>query len=166
MSSELNELRSRLTAEQRDLLEERLRGRGAGTRQAIPPAPRGGPLPLSFAQERLWFLDKLGLGAAYNMAQVMRLSGPLDVDVLRRSLEAIVTRHEILRTVYVEHEGEPRQVIRSAGRVPLAVTDLSGAGPDEQSREIRRLAERESSTPERPWESSWRYGPTRPSMRW
>src|SRR5271163_1222247 len=60
------------------------------------------PIPLSFAQERLWFLDQLQpASSTYNLPIVMRASGTLDVDLLRRSLSEIVRRHEVLRTRFI-----------------------------------------------------------------
>src|SRR5690606_30773300 len=78
-------------------------------------------LPLSFAQERLWFLWKLAPGStAYNMPVSVRLRGPLDRAALSRALDGVVARHEILRTRYVETDGRPRQVIDPPGPVELA----------------------------------------------
>src|SRR5829696_2572759 len=73
----------------------------------IQPVDRSGPLPLSFAQWRLWFLDQLGIpGAAYHMPTHMRLKGELDRNALVRALERVVARHEALRTTFAEVDGE------------------------------------------------------------
>ncbi|MBA2891471.1 non-ribosomal peptide synthetase [Nonomuraea soli] len=94
---------------------------------AIERASREGPLPLSFAQERLWFLWKLAPGStAYNMPVSVRLRGPLDRDALARALGGIVARHEILRTRYVEADGKPLQVVD-----PPAPVELGDAAPGE-----------------------------------
>ncbi len=77
--------------------------------QALPPigrASREGPLVLSFAQQRLWFLAQLGAGDTYHMPMGLRLSGALDADALRRSLDRLVARHEALRSVFVSVEGQ------------------------------------------------------------
>ncbi|WP_045761457.1 amino acid adenylation domain-containing protein, partial [Xanthomonas albilineans] len=82
---------------------------------AIVPSPRNGPLPLSFAQQRLWFLDVHGhSGAAYALAYVLRLHGTLDTTALRRALNRIVARHEILRTRFATIDGQPQQMIAPA----------------------------------------------------
>ncbi|HEX7241707.1 MAG TPA: amino acid adenylation domain-containing protein, partial [Longimicrobiaceae bacterium] len=94
-------------------VDARLRA-GDGT-QAPPlvPVPRDGTLPLSFAQQRLWFLDRMEPGsAAYNVPAALRVRGDLDVEALRRALEEVVRRHEALRTVFPSTGGEPVQVVR------------------------------------------------------
>ena len=107
MSGEADVRRAQLSAAKRELMMRRLRGEAGGAGPTILRAPRSGPLPLSFNQERLWFLDRLGLGSAYNMGQVVRLRGVLDVDALQQALDAVVARHEVLRTGYPEMGGEP-----------------------------------------------------------
>ncbi|HEY0602653.1 MAG TPA: amino acid adenylation domain-containing protein [Herpetosiphonaceae bacterium] len=100
----------------------------------IPRAARDGDLPLSFAQRRLWFLEQLEAhGAAYNIPLALRMSGSLNIDALRRSLNTIVARHEALRTVFVARDGEPVQVILEEMCIDLPVRDLSSS--DEAERE-------------------------------
>ncbi|HEV2735978.1 MAG TPA: amino acid adenylation domain-containing protein, partial [Longimicrobiaceae bacterium] len=126
-------------------LVEGLRG-GAAAAPPIEPVPRGRPLPLSFAQQRLWLVDRMEPGnPAYNIPYALRLRGALDVDALRRSLEALVKRHEPLRTVFAEHAGEPVQVIRAGAPPAFGVLDLSGL-PDAEG-EARRLAGEEALRP-------------------
>ena len=85
-------------------------------------------LPASFAQQRLWFLDQLeGGGAGYNVPAATRLRGPLEVDALERAINALVERHESLRTVFTLVDGVPHQVIRPPRPVTLTVVDLSDA---------------------------------------
>jgi hypothetical protein len=89
---------------------------------AIEPQPRSGDLPLSFAQERLWFLDQLGLvGAAYNTVMALRLEGVLDVEALERSLTELIRRHESLRTRYKAHQGIAIQIIDPPASLPLPI---------------------------------------------
>ncbi|RKI58436.1 amino acid adenylation domain-containing protein, partial [Corallococcus sp. AB049A] len=83
--------------------------------EPIPTVPRDGALPLSFAQQRMWFLDRMEPGQAhYNLPLALRLTGPLDVDVLRRTFTELVRRHEPLRTTFEEHDGQPLQRIHAA----------------------------------------------------
>lgn len=92
----------------------------------ITPGDRTALHPLSYAQERLWFLDQLGLtGSAYNIGKALRLQGDLNRVALINGLRALVQRHEILRTHFVLHEGEPRQVIDPQDCIELLEKDLS-----------------------------------------
>ncbi len=96
---------------------------------ALIPLPRDGrKIPLSFPQERVWFLDRLSGGGnrAYNFQVTLWLSGALDVGAFHRTLEEIVRRHEVLRTSFPEVDGEPVQRIHPPSSVPLPVVDLSG----------------------------------------
>src|ERR1700730_12506058 len=94
---------------------------------ALVPQERGDALPLSYAQERLWFLDQLGLvGPAYNVPSSLRLAGKLNVAALQRSLTETIRRHESLRTRFVSVEGRPIQVIGPPGTLVLQVEDLTG----------------------------------------
>ncbi|MEU7876336.1 amino acid adenylation domain-containing protein, partial [Dactylosporangium sp. NPDC049140] len=96
---------------------------------AIEPADRTQPLPLSFAQQRLWFLDQLDPGSAeYNAPMPVRFRGPLDTEALRAAVEALVARHEVLRTRLVAGpDGVPQQVVDPPAPVALPLVDLAGA---------------------------------------
>jgi len=97
--------------------------------------------PLSFAQQRLWFLHLLApQSPAYNMPFALRLVGQLDIPALERTLNEIVRRHEILRTTFDALEGEPVQLIAATQRLELPFTDLSGLPPPQREAETRRLA--------------------------
>src|SRR5436305_509727 len=132
----------------RRLMEKLKKGQGAAV-ERIGPAPRdGAPPPLSFAQERLWFLDRLGAGAAiYNVPAAVRLSGRLDAEGLRRTFEEIVRRHEALRTTFDARDGVPFQVIAEEPAVPLPVADLAALPAAAREREMLRLATEEAGRP-------------------
>jgi amino acid adenylation domain-containing protein len=133
-------------AERRELLKiARARDLG-GDRSELPRierALREGPLPLSFAQERLWFIDRLEPGSAvYNIPVAWRLEGALDQAALERALSEIVRRHDALRTVFTEVDGSPVQVIAPFGGFALPVEELSGLGEaDGEAAVVRRAGE-------------------------
>ncbi|MCA1612743.1 MAG: amino acid adenylation domain-containing protein [Acidobacteria bacterium] len=155
MSGGVSELLSGLSPAKRKLLAERLRqeaARGAEQRPAgMPPikrVPRGDPLPLSFAQQRLWFLHQLEPeSAAYNMPEAVRLRGQLEVAVLRQTLGELVRRHEVLRTTFTVADGEPFQVIAPPQPFGLPVVDLSDLPEAAREAEARRLAAEEAWRP-------------------
>ncbi|WP_116121188.1 non-ribosomal peptide synthetase, partial [Archangium gephyra] len=132
---------------------EKLAARILATKAGIeaPPlkrVPRDGALPLSFAQQRLWFLDQLERGSAfYNVPAVVKLTGALQEDVLEKSFEELVRRHEALRTTFRTENGKPVQVISEQVRVPLERLDLRGQPEAEREAEARRRAEQESQRP-------------------
>jgi amino acid adenylation domain-containing protein len=134
-------LREALAQHKGELLR-RLATGGAGVTAAIPRVPRDGPLPLSFAQQRLWFLDRLGTGTGYNVPSAMRLSGRLDVGALGKALDEIVRRHEALRTTFPEVDGSGVQRIEEARPLPLPLHDLRGR--TDPGAEARRLAEEDA----------------------
>jgi hypothetical protein len=137
----------RLTlAQSRELLKMARARDLVGDRGELPPierAPRDERLPLSFAQERLWFIDRLEPGSAtYNIPSAWRLCGALDAAALERALGEIVRRHEALRTVFAAVDGSPVQVIAPFGGFALPVEDLSGlAEADREAAAGRRARE-------------------------
>ncbi|MFF8425152.1 amino acid adenylation domain-containing protein [Streptomyces sp. NPDC016566] len=117
-----------------ELLRRRLaarRGTARPQQAAIPRADRTRPLALSAGQRQLWFLHQLDPDSPeYLLPMAYRLRGTLDVDALRRAVDALAARHEILRTRYALDGTEPRQVIDPAGPADFAVTGAGGADPD------------------------------------
>src|SRR5262245_50603503 len=113
-----------------------------GRAPGIPRRPPSPTAPLSFAQQRLWVLQQLQPELiAYNMPRIWRLRGALDVPALRRTLDALVERHEVLRTTYRHGDPEPVQVIAEGVSVDLPVVDLAGLDADAREAEMmRRLA--------------------------
>jgi amino acid adenylation domain-containing protein len=121
---------------------------GAGESAPLAPVPRTHPLPLSFAQQRVWFLDRLLPGkGTYNSSSLWRLNGGLNFEALRRSLETLVARHETLRTTFVAKDGEPVQVIGAPATVALPLTDLSALAPAEREGRAQELSQAQASQP-------------------
>ncbi|MCP4663748.1 MAG: hypothetical protein GY856_50840, partial [bacterium] len=111
------------------------------------PGPRK-TVPLSFAQQRLWFLDRFDPDSALsNFPMSLRLSGHLDPAALARALHEIVRRHEVLRTRVETVEGKPVQVIRPPAAVPLPLLDLSGLSEPHRQAEARRRTRAEARRP-------------------
>jgi amino acid adenylation domain-containing protein len=109
---------------------------------------RDGWLPLSFAQERLWFFDQLEPGsAAYNIPRALRLKGALDTEALRRSLDEIVRRHEVLRATFLNEDGNPTLSISENSTVDLLSLDLSQLLATEREEKARTLAAQEAQQP-------------------
>lgn len=114
----------------------------------IDPAPRDEPLPLSFAQQRLWFLDQMEPGSPfYNISVVVRLSGKLNVQALERSFGEIVNRHEALRTRFEIVDGQPAQIITPSLSWSLPLVDLQALTEEERERDVARRAAEEAQTP-------------------
>jgi amino acid adenylation domain-containing protein len=114
----------------------------------IVPVTRERPLPLSFAQQRLWFLDQLEPGSPfYNIPAAVRLAGELDVAAFEQTLREVVRRHEVLRTAYASVDGQPVQVIKEEADLSLPVLDLSEMPEEARQIEARRAAREESLQP-------------------
>lgn len=110
----------------------------AAVEEPIRPTSRETAPPLSFAQQRLWFLDQFRPGGDnFNILAPVSISGPLDFCALQRSLDEIVRRHEVLRTLFVTEEGEAALRISPAETVPLPVLDLSVLPAAEQQTDLR-----------------------------
>ena len=135
-----------LRAELRDRKAELLaflHATGGATRLTAPPlqpVSRDGDLPLSFAQQRLWFLDQLEPGSpVYNIPRVLRLIGSLLVGALEQSFNEIIRRHEVLRTTFSAVDGQPVQVITPALTLTLPLVDLQELPESEREVEAQRL---------------------------
>ncbi len=127
---------------------EAIRGKGTVQTPPIAPASRERELPLSFAQERLWFLDRLEGGkTTYNMPAALKLTGCLNLAALERGFREIAERHEILRTVFPVKDGRPAQVVLPAPAIPMQVRDLRKLGKAEKAAETRRIMREESQYP-------------------
>jgi len=129
-------------------IEAALRGERGIAAPPLERVSRERALPLSFAQQRLWFLDQLEPGSAfYNVPTAVRLQGQLNVEALERTLSEIVRRHEVLRTTFKSIDGQPVQVIGDAEPLRIAVTELSVLEEGEREETARRLIDAEAQTP-------------------
>ncbi|MCU0490000.1 MAG: amino acid adenylation domain-containing protein [Chloroflexaceae bacterium] len=118
-----------------------------GQIQALPREP-GQPLPLSFAQQRLWFLDQLEPGSPlYNIPTGVRMHGTLDLAALQQSVNALVARHESLRTSFASVDGQPVQLIAPATVLPLRIVDLCDVPAPRRDAAARELAVAEAQQP-------------------
>ncbi len=140
----------KLTPAKRAFFEQRLMEKrlAVAARNAISARPVKTPVPLSYSQELLWLLSQVFYdGVAYNSPATFRLEGPLDVDALRSALDALVERHEILRTTYEVIGDRPMQVIHDRMPVDLRLVDLRGVDLDEQERRTDAILLEESQAP-------------------
>ncbi|HEU0053270.1 MAG TPA: amino acid adenylation domain-containing protein, partial [Longimicrobium sp.] len=129
-------------------LVEAADGAAAGGAPALARVPRDGPIPLSFAQEAVWFFEQLAPGiTAYQAQAIIRVHGALDVAVLERCLEEIVRRHEIFRTTFPLEDGAPVQRIHAPWSVRLPVRDLSAVDETRREAALRALLDEEFRRP-------------------
>src|ERR1700687_796746 len=146
----LNERRSNLSATKQALLEKRLRGSTVDplTSCAIRRRREKDPVPLSFAQQRLWFLAQLEPdNPSYNVPQALRLKGVLGINALEQTINAIIARHESLRTTFKVIDEQPVQIVSAVHEIKLAFTDLKELPEAEREAEARRLATAEARRP-------------------
>lgn len=114
----------------------------------IVPVPRDRDLPLAFAQQRLWFLEQLKPGdPLYHSFHPLLASGPLDIKALELSINEIIRRHQILRTVFETVDGNPVQRVQPFTPIPLKSTNLSDLPPDARRARLEQLATDESQRP-------------------
>ncbi|WP_275290959.1 non-ribosomal peptide synthetase [Amycolatopsis sp. La24] len=132
------------------LLARLLRERGIALPDPdrIVPAGRTDDLPLSFAQQRMWFLDQVEPGqSTYHIAMSARIDGPLRAGSLRAGLESVLARHDALRSAFHSREGLVRQSVRPAVPTPMSAVDLSGLPSAEAERVLPGLAARAAQAP-------------------
>jgi amino acid adenylation domain-containing protein len=123
------------------------------SKKRFSPSPiirvsRNSPLPLSFAQERLWFLEQLEPGnTGYNICRASRLRGALNFKALESSLNEIIRRHEVLRTSFEVNDGQPVQLVAPDAKLKLSISDLSTIAEADRDHEIERLVADEARRP-------------------
>lgn len=138
--------KSNLSPAKRALFEKWMRGKF--TDQSIPQRSHQNPAPLSFAQERLWFLDQLQPNQPlYNEAYAFRLEGSLNVTALTQSLNEIVCRHEVLRVNFTTIDRQPFQIISPILTLALPIVDLQLLSKDKLKAEVQRLVTEEQARP-------------------
>jgi amino acid adenylation domain-containing protein len=148
--NKLNERIASLSPEKRALLEHSLQARknNVTVERIEPRSDSSNTAPLSFAQQRLWFLDQLEPGLTfYNLPFTFNLNGPINVSTLERSLNEIVRRHEVLRSTFSVDAGQPIQVIHPEKQITLPVIDLADQSPEDRELEAARMAAMEALVP-------------------
>ncbi len=138
-----------LSAEQRELVEMRLRGEQIKSSPTTAPAitaRQGSPLVASFAQRRLWFLDQLMPDSAmYTVEGLWRVTGQLDLEALERALAEVWRRHDVLRVRFENDRGEPKPVIGEPEQLGLPVVELCAMSAEEATEEATQLAGRDAA---------------------
>jgi amino acid adenylation domain-containing protein len=151
--SDVSERVAALSPKERAALAMRLRRKAQRTDEEasetlIRRRAESGPAPLSFAQQRLWFIEQAEAGqSTYNLPVAYELTGTLDVDTLRRSLNEIVRRHDVLRTAFEMHGGEPSQVVAPTLEIELPFVDLTRYEGQQQWDELQRRADLAAQQP-------------------
>ena len=157
MADPISNRKSQLSAAKRALLAQRLKGKAKTATPAIPRRPADAVVPLSFSQQRLWFLYQFAPdNPFYNVPFGLRLRGKLDLNALNQVLQTLIQRHEILRTTFVDADqtnegetsssGQPQQIVHPKGLTTLQQIDLSGLGAQVWP-EVERQAHIESHKP-------------------
>ncbi|MCG6136137.1 MAG: condensation domain-containing protein, partial [Nostoc sp. LLA-1] len=148
--SDLNQRIAQLSPQKRELLLQRLNQKKAtiAPSQIRRQSRDFNYFPLSFAQQRLWFLSQLEPNNPfYNQPTALRLTGQLNIAILEQSLKEIIRRHETLRTTFAIVNGQPVQVINPAIDLTLPIVDLQTLSPEIQEQEVRKLAAQEAQQP-------------------
>ncbi|GIH80021.1 non-ribosomal peptide synthetase [Planobispora longispora] len=147
--SDMRERLARLSPEQRAALERRLRDRTPVRAAGIPPRPDpDGPAPLSYGQERLWFLQRLDPSdASYNMYMVQRLRGRLSAEAFGHALDTLVARHPMLRARFPSDAGRPVQVVEPSAKLEPVLVDLGDVPAAEREERATALVAELTNAP-------------------
>ena len=140
--------RASSSSNRRELIDRLLKAKGIKLpdAQTIPRRPEGKPCALSFAQERLWFVEQLFPGSpAYNLCRALCLTGQLEVAALKRSLNRIVARHEVLRTCFLQRAGSPFQQVLETLELDLPLIDLSELTSEQRRQQSHRISTAEAN---------------------
>ncbi|NJM73405.1 MAG: non-ribosomal peptide synthetase, partial [Scytonema sp. RU_4_4] len=147
---EISTKRSQLSPAKQAILEKRLRGESKLDNQQkfISRRSQHNPVPLSFAQQRLWFLEQLEPDSPfYNIPAAVRLQGQLNVEALQQSFNEIISRHEALRTNFQTTQGQAVAVISQQKPITLSIFDISDLAENQQQAEIKQQALQEAQQP-------------------
>jgi amino acid adenylation domain-containing protein/non-ribosomal peptide synthase protein (TIGR01720 family) len=135
------------TSRKRELLAKLLEKQGNRTRTSIPRRAVDSRVPLSYAQQRLWFMDQLVTAkAVYNIPAAIRIKGELHVPALENAFNEILRRHEILRTVFAADDGEARQVVQEFQRQSINIIDVSQLPEEDRETEALRRVQQEAAS--------------------
>jgi len=148
--SELKQRIAGMSLDKRALLEQRLLRTHSlrGRQQTIPRRKPADPAWLSFGQQQMWLLDQLTPGTStYNIPDVVRVRGPLDIEALEKGLQEIVRRHEVLRTHLASVDGNPVPVVDEQWEMKLAVFDLRSLPVEKREAEANRILLQETRKP-------------------
>jgi amino acid adenylation domain-containing protein/thioester reductase-like protein len=141
--------KANLSTSKKAILENRLQGKVTPF-ASLPPLARrsAAESPLSFSQQRLWFLDQLEPNSAsYNLRSALRISGGLNTDALEASINRVIRRHEILRTAIPTENGRPHQVIAAEYTLKMPVLDISGIPENRRETTLSELLSEEAEIP-------------------
>lgn len=147
--SNINQKLANLSLEQRALLERKLQQKNKTSRQQkIPRRGDRNLVPLSWAQERLWFLARLeGASATYNVSQAVRIAGNLNIDALKEALSTIISRHEVLRTSFPLVNDTPQQFIHPEVAIAIEIVNLQQHSSEKRHTLLEEIARQEATTP-------------------
>lgn len=150
--SDISQKLAKLTPAKRQLLLQKLAKKKEvdvfSQIQITPQSRESTHFPLSFAQQRLWFLDQLQPGnPAFNIFQPMRLTGKLNLEALKNSFNEVIRRHEILRTKFAIINGEPFQIITPKLEIDIPVIHLQQLATDKRETEVQRITHQEAQLP-------------------
>lgn len=147
-SSDVEKKIQQLSPEKRVLLEQRLRQAAKSDKDNIPRRTPQDPRVLSFAQQQLWLVDQLSPGSsAYNVPYPVRIRGFLNVDALRRAMNSIIARHEVLRTLFVNFKGQPLPVVTKQCAVELKSVDLRTVPEGDRDQHLLHVLKAEAGRP-------------------
>ena len=149
LSNDVGRKLEQLSAEKRALLEQRLKRAKAGEGElSIPRRQPSDPRVLSFGQQQLWLVDQLSPGgSAYNVPYPVRIRGPLDVEALHRGINAVVGRHEVLRTLFLNVKGRPFPAVSKKWSVDLREIDLRHLAAENRGSELKHVLKEDAARP-------------------